>query len=178
MKIIGIFLISLLMAGAVCAEQRLWDIHPGDSCGKIPEIEKALGSIELAVDEAAGASQYSGMQGGEKATIEYLCHEGRLAEQKVVVATTTREAAYRFANAQKTALSNQLGEPIHDGLALGTWDKLLFGFKGADLDYLTLVVVWGSSEEDIMLLIREAGPNLWEVSISQGSSKMEYILNS
>lgn len=29
-----------------------------------------------------------------------------------------------------------------------------------------------------MLLIKETGADQWEVSISQGSSKMEYILNS
>ena len=166
------------MVETVCAEQRLWDIHPGDPCDKIPEIEKGLGSLELTIDEAAGISRYSGTQGGEKATIEYLCDKGRLAEQKVVITLTTQDAAYRLANAQKTALSRRLGEPIHDGLTLGTWEKLLFGFTGADLDYLSLVVVWGRAEEDVMLLIRETGANVWEVSISQGSSKIEYILNS
>lgn len=178
MKISIFFLISLMVVEAVCAEQRLWDIRPGDPCGKIPEIEKGLGSLELAIDEATGISRYTGTQGGEKATIEYLCDKGRLAEQRVVITTTNMDAAYRFADAQKTALSKRLGEPIHDGLTLGAWEKLLFGFTGADLDYLSLVVIWGRAEEDVMLLIREIGTNLWEVSISQGSSKIEYILNS
>lgn len=178
MKINLFFLISLLMAEAVCAEQRLWDIRPGISCDKIPEIETRLGSHKLAVDDAAGISKYAGTQGGEKASIEYHCDEERMAEQKIIVTATTRDAAYKFANEQKTALSKRLGDPIHDGLSLGTWQKLFFGFTGADLDYLTLVIVWGRAEEDVMLSIRETGTNLWEITISQGSSKIEYILNS
>ena len=178
MKIHIFFLLSLLMAGAACAGQRLWDIHPGDPCGKIPEIEKDLGSIELAIDEATGISKYSGIQEGEKATIEYQCDNGRLTEQRIVITTTSQDAAFRLANAQKTALSRRLGEPIHDGLTLGTWQKLFTCFTGADLDYLSLVVVWGRADEDVMLLIRETGTNLWQISISQGKSKIEYILNS
>jgi hypothetical protein len=55
---------------------------------------------------------------------------------------------------------------------------MLFSFLGADLDYLGAVVVWGKEKEDVMLLIREIETNRWEISISQGSSKFEYILNS
>ena len=54
----------------------------------------------------------------------------------------------------------------------------MFGILGADLDYLTSVVVWGREKEDVMLLVRETEEKLWVVIISQGSSKMEYILNS
>ncbi len=49
---------------------------------------------------------------------------------------------------------------------------------GADLEYLSSVVVWGKSEEDTIILIRETESNQWEVSVSRGSSKWEYILNS
>ena len=54
----------------------------------------------------------------------------------------------------------------------------MFGFLGADLDYLNSVVVWGKAKEDVMLLVRETEDKRWEVTISQGSSKTEYILNS
>ena len=56
--------------------------------------------------------------------------------------------------------------------------SMLFGFLGADLDYLTSVVVWGRAKEDVMLLVRKTEDKHWVVSISRGSSKMEYILNS
>jgi len=49
---------------------------------------------------------------------------------------------------------------------------------GADLDYLTIVVVWGRAKEDAMLMVRETETKKWQVTISQGSSKVEYILNS
>lgn len=67
---------------------------------------------------------------------------------------------------------------MHDGPQLATWRRLLFGALGADLDYLTAVVVWGRADEDLMLSVREAAENRWQVSISQGSSKLEYIINS
>jgi len=178
MKIIIFFLLSSLIVEAACAEQRLSDIQPGIPCGKIPEIEKRLGSVELAVHDAKGINIYTETQGGREKTIVYHCDKGLLTEQKIIVTSTTRDEAYRFANKQKTALTKHLGEPIHDGLELGIWKRLFFAFLGADLDYLTSVVVWGRAKEDAMLLIREAGTNLWEVSISQGSSKLEYILNS
>ena len=178
MKIIVFFLLSLLIVEAVCAEQRLSDIRPGVPCDKIPETEKRLGSLELAVHDAKGISKYTGTLGGKKATIVYHCDKGRLTEQKIIVTITTRDEAYRFANEQKIELTKRLGDPIHDGLDLNIWKKLFFGFVGADLDYLTGVVVWGRAKEDAMLLVKETGTNLWEISISLGSSKLEYILNS
>ncbi len=54
---------------------------------------------------------------------------------------------------------------------------MLFGILGADLDYLTSVVVWGKEKKDVMLLVRETEDKSWVVIISQGSSKIEYILN-
>ncbi len=178
MKIIAFFLLSLLTVKAVCVELRLSDIRPGVSCGTIPETEKSLGSLEIAAHDAKGFSKYTGTQGGKEATIVYQCDKGRLTEQKIIVASTTRDEAYQFANKQKIELIKHLGNPIHDGFALGTWKKLFFAFMGADLDYLTAVVVWGRAREDVMLSVKEIGTNLWEVSISQGSPKLEYILNS
>jgi len=46
---------------------------------------------------------------------------------------------------------------------------------GADLDYLTIVVVWGRAKEDAMLMVRETETKKWQVTISQGSSKVEYF---
>ncbi len=178
MKIIVYLLFSALIVEVVCAEQRLLDIRPGVPCGKILETEKRLGSVESTVHDAQGNSKYSGIQGGRKATIVYRCDKGLLAEQTIIVISSTRDEAYRFADEQKIELSKRLGDPIHDGLDLDIWKRLYFGFMGADLDYLASVVVWGRAEEDTMLLIKEIGKNLWEVSISQGSSKFEYILNS
>lgn len=178
MKTVILFLLSSLLVEAVYAEQRLSDIRPGVPCDKIQEIEKHLGSLELAVDDSKGISKYTGTQGGKKATIEYHCDEGRLTEQTIIVTTTTRDEAYRFANEQKTELITHLGDPIHDGLDLGIWKRLIFGFMGADLDYLTGVVVWGRAKEDAMLLVKEIDSNLWKIYISQGSSKLEYILNA
>ena len=178
MKIIVFFLLSLLIVEAVCAEQRLSDIRPGVPCDKIPETEKRLGSLELAVHDAKGISKYTGTHGEKKATIVYHCDKGRLTEQKIIVISTTRDEAYRFANEQKIELTKRLGDPIHDGLDLNIWKRLFFGFVGADLDYLTGAVVWGRAKEDAMLLVKETGTNLWEISISLGSSKLEYILNS
>ena len=66
MKIIVFFLLSLLIVEAVCAEQRLSDIRPGVPCDKIPETEKRLGSLELAVHDAKGISKYTGTLGGKK----------------------------------------------------------------------------------------------------------------
>lgn len=178
MKLFIFILLSSLIVEAIYAEQRLWDIRPGFPCDKIPETEKRLGSLELSVHDGKGISQYAGTQGGKKATIEYRCDKGRLAEQVIIITITSRDEANRIANAQKIKLAERLGNPIHDGLDLSIWKKLYFGFMGADLDYLTSVVVWGRKKEDAMLLIMESGTNLWEIYISQGSSKSEYIFNS
>ncbi len=172
------FLLASLMVGVVCAGQRLSDIQPGIPCTEIPEIEKRLGSSESPVHDATANRQYAGTQGNEKATIVYRCDKGRLTEQKILVFSRTRDEAYRFANEQKMQLIKRLGEPVFDGLELATWKKLLYGFLGADLDYLTTVVIWGREDEDLMLKISETGGRQWTVTISQGSSKMEYILNT
>jgi len=177
-KLCALFLLSLLAMEAACAAQRFSDIRPGMSCSRIPEIEMGLGSSESVVDETTGISQYRGTQGGIIATIVYHCDKGLLVEQKLIVTSQTRDEAYRFADEQKIELTRHLGDPIHDGLTLGAWRRMFYGFLGADLDYLTTVVVWGREPKDVMLMIKEAGADLWEVTISQGSSKMEYILNS
>ena len=174
---IALSLVSLLV-GTVCAGPRLTDIRPGFPCDGIPQVEKRLGSVELAAQDANGIRKYKGMQGTAEATIVYHCDQGRLTEQEVIFTSTTQSKAYRIANEQRKELSKHLGEPIHDGLNLGVWRKLMFGILGADLDYLTSVVVWGKAKEDVMLLVRETENKDWEVTISQGSSKMEYILNS
>ena len=54
----------------------------------------------------------------------------------------------------------------------------MFGILGADLDYLTSVVVWGRSKEDVMLLVKRTEEKVWVITVSQGSSKTEYIFNS
>lgn len=178
MKILIFILLSSLVVEAISAEQRLWDIMPGFPCDKILEAEKRLGSLELSDRDEKGSSQYTGTHGGKKASITYRCDKGQLTEQIIIVTIASRDEANRFTNQQKIKLAERLGDPIHDGLELSIWKKLYFGFMGADLDYLTRVVVWGRAKKDVMLLIMESGSNLWEVSISQGSSKSEYIFNS
>lgn len=169
-----LFLVALSAHGG----ERLANIRLGTPCDAIPELEQQLGSLELTLPDSTGVSEYRGTQGGKEAKIVYQCTEGSLAEQTVIVTTSNRDEAYRFANAQITELSRRLGEPIHDGLHLAAWRKLLFGFLGADLDFLTAVVVWGRANKDVMLSIRQTGENLWQVSISQGNEKLEYIINS
>jgi len=176
-KIIALLLVSLLV-GTVCAGQRrLADVQPGFHCDGIPQVEKRLGSVELAAQDADGISKYTGTQGGVEATVVYHCDQGRLTEQEIIFTTTAQKKAYRIANEQRKELAKKLGEPIHDGLNLQAWRKMMFGILGADLDYLTSVVVWGKAKEDVMLLVRETEDKRWEITISQGSSKMEYILN-
>ena len=177
MKIIILLLLSSLMTESIFAAQRLSDIRPGTPCEKVLETEGRLGSLELGGAEGNGIREYSGTQGGRKATIVYRCDKGRLMEQKIIVTSASQDVAYEFANDQKIEISNRLGDPIHDGLDLSIWKRLYLGFIGADLDYLTSIVVWGKAKEDVMLLIRGSETNLWEISISQGSSKWEYILN-
>jgi len=178
MKLIYSLLLSLLMVEAAYAGGRLADIRPGDSCDRIPEMEQRLGSRQSAVDDAKGITRYQGTHGGKAATIVYRCADGLLDEQTITVQSASREEAHRFASAQTTALSQRLGEPIHDGLELSRWKQMLYGFIGSDLDYLTRVVVWGRAKEDTMLLVTEKGANQWEVTVSQGGSKTEYIFNS
>jgi len=175
-KIIALLLASLLV-GTVCAGQRLADIQPGFPCGEIPQVEKRLGSVELAAQGADGISKYTGTQGGVEATVVYHCDHGLLTEQKIIFTSTTQSNAYRIANEQSKELAKNLGDPIHDGLNLGSLRKIMYGVLGADLDYLTSVVVWGRAKEDVMLLVSETEDKHWEVTISQGSSKMEYVLN-
>jgi len=161
------------------AGQRLADIQIGIPCDGIPPVEKHLGSVQLTAQEAKGTSKYSGKQGGAEATIIYRCgDQGRLTEQEIIFTSATQNEAYRIADEQRKALAGILGEPIHDGLNLETWRKMLFGILGADLDYLTSIVVWGRAKEDVMLLIRKIADDRWEITISQGSPKTEYILNS
>ena len=178
MNKIFVFLLAPLLVGTVCAGQRLADIQPGFPCERIPQLEKHLGSVELAAEDENGISKYSGTQGGIEATVVYRCDEGRLTEQEIIITSRAQSDAFRIANELSKELAKSLGEPIHDGLNLASWRTMMFGFLGADLDYLTSVVVWGRAEEDVMLSVTEAGDELWVITISQGSSKMEYILNS
>lgn len=172
-------ILFLLLSGlSVHGQERLADIRPGAPCAAILELEQRLGSAQLSAQNANGISRYSGIQGGREAEIRYHCVDGSLTEQTVIVQTASRDEAYRFAHAQKIELARRLGDPIHDGLNLAAWRKLLFGILGGDLDYLTAVVVWGRADEDVMLSVREIDANLWQVSISQGRSKLEYIINS
>lgn len=178
MKAIVAFFLASLLVGTVCVGQRLADIHLGFPCDGIPQVEKRLGSLELAAQDANGISKYKGTQGGLEVTVVYHCNQGRLAEQEIIFTTTTQSKAYQIANEQRKELAKNLGEPIHDGVNLRAWRKLMFGMLGADLNYLTSVVVWGRANEDVMLLVRETEDKRWEVILSQGSSKTEYILNS
>ena len=178
MNKIVIFLLAAPLVGTVCAGQRLGDIQPGFPCDGIPQVEKRLGSVELASQNRNGISKYTGTQGGVEVTVVYHCDKGQLAEQEIIYTSRTQSDAYRIANELRKELAKKLGEPIHDGLNLGVWEKMKFGMLGADLDYLTSVVVWGRAKADMMLLVRETEDKTWIITISQGSSKMEYILNS
>ena len=174
----ALVLCSLLASLSVLGGERLAQIPLGTGCDSIPGAELRLGSVALTGQDADGISRYRGMHGGREAEIVYHCAGGSLAEQTVVVTTGSRDEAILFAQSQKIALSNRLGEPVHDGFNLPTWRRLLFGFLGADLDYLMSVVVWGRATEDVILQVSEAGADRWQVSISQGGSKLEYIINS
>ena len=178
MNKIVIFLLAAPLVGTVCAGQRLGDIQPGFPCEEIAQVEKRLGSVALAPQDTNGVSKYMGTQGGIEATVVYHCDKGQLTQQEIIITSTTQSNAYQIANELRKELAKNLGEPIHDGLNLRAWRKMIFGFLGADLDYLTSVVVWGRAKEDAMLLVRETEDKLWMIIISQGSSKMEYILNS
>jgi hypothetical protein len=178
MKIFILVLFSLLIAESTHAEQRLWDIRLGDSCDKMIETESQLGSIESSIDTDEEIRKFSGIHDGINATIVYRCTKGLLVEQRIIVTGFSLEEAKRFAIEQKIKLAERFGDPIHNGLDLSFWKKLFFGFVGADLDYLTRVIIWGRAKQDAMLLIKETGGNFWQIIISQGSSKSEYILNS
>ena len=178
MNTISVFLLGFLVVGTACAGQRLADIQPGFPCDGIPQMEDRLGSVALAAQGTNGIKKYLGTQDGVEATIVYRCDKGQLAEQEIIITSTTQSGAYQIANELGKELTKTLGEPIHDGLGLGVWRTMMFGILGADLDYLTSVVVWGRAKEDVMLLVKETENKLWVIIISQGSSKMEYILNS
>lgn len=169
---------AFLLAGTVCAGQRLADIRPGFPCDEIPQIEERLGSIALEAEDTNGISKYRGTEEGFEATVEYHCDMGQLTEQKIIFTSTTKSDAYQIAGVLRKRLAENLGEPIHDGLNLEIWRTFMFGFLGADLDYLSSVVVWGRKKEDVMLLVTETEDKHWVITISQGSSKTEYILNS
>lgn len=178
MSRITLTLFLLIVVKAAPADQRLVQIRPGMPCDTVSVIEKRLGSLELPAGTSNSSMSYQGTQGGKRAEILYHCEKKKLAEFEIIVAASTEEEALRFARTQRTELAVHLGKPVHDGLDLKFWEKFYFGFMGADLEYLSSVVVWGKSEEDVMILIRETASNRWEVSVSRGSSKWEYILNS
>ncbi len=178
MKEILAFLLLCQLAGPLLAEPRLMEIRPGSPCERIAQLEERLGSVVLSAQDGDGISKYRGTQGGVETTVVYHCDQGRLTRQQIIFTSATGSSAYRIADEQRGVLAAKLGEPVHDGLNLPTWRKLLYGFLGADLDYLTSVVVWGRADEDFMLLLRDAGEKGWEIIISQGNSKSEYILNS
>jgi hypothetical protein len=178
MNKIVVFLLAALLVGTVCAGQRLRDIQLGSPCDEIAQLEKRLGSVELAPRDTKGVNKYKGTEGAIEATLVYHCDEGKLAEQEVIITSATRSNAFQVADELSKELAKDLGIPIHDGLNLRVWRKMMFGFLGADLDYLTSVVVWGRAKEDVMLLVTETEDKTWVIIISRGSSKMEYILNS
>ena len=173
-----VFLFAFLLVGTVCAGQRLTDVRPGFPCDGIPEVEKRQGSVELAPQDTNGISKYGGTHGGIEAAVVYRCDKGQLTEQEIIFTSATKSGAYQIANDLRKELTKNLGEPIHDGLNLAGWRKVMFGILGADLDYLTSVVVWGRSKEDVMLLVKRTEEKVWVITVSQGSSKTEYILNS
>ncbi|MCP3868184.1 MAG: hypothetical protein GY703_08850 [Gammaproteobacteria bacterium] len=177
-KLIVFNLLALWMLGTAGANQRLLELKPGISCEKIPVLESRLGSIQQTHPVADGSLHYSGTQKGVPATVRYQCSEGQLVEQKITITVPSREEAYRIADEQKAELSRYFGEPVHDGLDMPLWRHFLHGFLGADLDYLTTVVVWGTADQDAMLSVKETKSRQWEICISQGSPKLEYRLNS
>ena len=178
MKKIIVYSLASLLIGTVCAGQRLEEIQPGFPCDAIPQVEKRLGSVELGAQDTSGISKYKGTWRGVETTVVYHCDKGQLAEQEMIFTSATRSNAYQIANELRKELAKNLGEPIHDGLNLRVWRRMMFGILGADLDYMTSVVVWGRAKQDVMLVVRKTGDKLWVIIISQGSSKMEYILNS
>ncbi len=177
MNITALFLLSVLTMEAAGAGQRMQDVPLGAPCNEIVGMETHQGFLGSTDQGTQRSLRYRGTLGGRKATIIDLCDDGRLTEQTIIVAHGNRDQAYRFADEQKKELAGRLGEPIHDGLELGIWKRFYYGFMGADLDYLTRVVVWGKAKEDVMLLIRETDAGRWEVSVSRGSSKTEFVLN-
>ncbi len=177
MKTVVFLLLLLLFIEAVNAGHTLSDVRLGVPCDEIAKAETRGGFLDATDHDTQRIMRYRGTLGGQKATIIYRCGDGRLAEHIITVAHSSRDQAYRFADEQKKALMERLGEPIHDGLELGSWKRFYYGFMGADLDYLTRVVVWGKTEEDVMLMVRETENARWEVSVSQGSSKTEFVLN-
>ncbi len=177
MRRVIFFSLLALIIEAANAGHTLSDVRLGIPCDEIAAA-KTRGELLDSTDHGTQRiMRYSGIQGGRKATIIYRCDDERLAEHIITVAHTSRDDAYRFAEEQKTELTERLGEPIHDGLELSIWKRFYFGFMGADLDYLTRVVAWGKTKEDVMLSIGETESTRWEVSVSQGSSKREFLLN-
>ena len=178
MRRCAFLLCCLLFPLTAPGADRIADLRPGVACERIPGIEQSLGSIALGDRGEGSELSYRGIQGARTAMISYHCVAGALAEQRILVVVDSREEALGFADAQRRELVRRLGDPIHDGLRLPTWRKLLYGFLGADLDYLTAVVIWGNRDEDPMLRLSQTDAQQWQVSISQGSSKLEYIINS
>ncbi len=169
-------LLALLIETAN-AGHPLSDVRLGILCDEIAASQTRGELLDSTYHGGQRIMRYTGTLGGQKATIIYRCDEERLTEHIIMVAHTSRDEAYRFTEEQKKDLMERLGEPIHDGLELSIWKRFYFGFMGADLDYLTRIVVWGKTKEDAMLSIGESESARWQVSVSQGSSKTEFLLN-
>lgn len=173
----ALILFLLVTALPVPAAERLLDLQPGVPCAGISQIEQGLGSIEI-TGSADGGMEFRGVYAGREARIIYRCKESSLTEQIIQIVISGRDQALGFAEQQKAELASQLGDPIHDGLNLPVWRRLLFGILGGDLDYLMSVVVWGRADQDLMLSVTAAGDDRWLITLSRGSSKLEYIINS
>ena len=73
-------------------------------------------------------------------------------------------------------ISGRLGKPMHDGPQLVTRRRLL----SVPLARIWIISpLWLSGAGPMNLIYRSEKPleNRWRVSISQGSSKLEYIIN-
>ncbi len=177
MKTIFTLLLSLLYISTASADQRFTDIPLGSACKKILQIETSLGS-KITKGDINTISHFTGTLNGMEPSIVYHCEQGKVSKHKIILSTKTEKEAYRIANVQSAELKKTLGEPIHDGFNLRLARSIRLGVMGGDMDYLTSVVVWGKAEKDAILVIKKTKENLWEITISRGNSKMEYILNS
>ena len=177
MRRVVLLLLLAPITAAVNAGHTLSDVRLGVPCDEIAAAQTREGLLDTTDHGTQRIMRYAGSLGGQTATVIFRCDDGRLAEHIIMVAHTNRDEAFRFAEEQKKELTEHLGQPIHDGMELSIWKRFYFGFMGADLDYLTRIVAWGKTKKDVMLLVRETESARWEVSVSQGSSKTEFLLN-
>jgi hypothetical protein len=104
--------LSLLATPAAAADFRV--LNFGGSCAAAPELEKALGSVQIPSQSGPNQQTFKGRVFDREATIMYLCQEGKLVLGNYLFPKQAFEAALEGLHHVYDGLTSTFGVPYID----------------------------------------------------------------